>query len=95
MINADMRSYDYFILGELDSYGQPQLSEPLGKIKLAINITSQTTQDNILYKDSKYIGLTMAEITDAFVIDYEGVKLKVLYVNPKGRYKQAFMTNYE
>lgn len=96
MISADMRVYEYYTLGERDAYGQPQLtSEPVGTIKMAINTTSQATQDNILYKDCTYIGITQADITDAFVVDYDGVRLKVLYVNPKGRYKQAFMTNYE
>ena len=96
MINADMRLYDYFTLGGRDAYGQPQLTEnPVGKIKMAINIASQSTQDNILYKSCTYVGLTMADVSDAFVIDYEGTKLKVLYVNPKGRYNQVFMTNNE
>lgn len=95
MINADMRLYDYFTLGGKDAYGQPQLTKNQDKIKMAINIASQSTQDNILFKDCSYVGLTMADVSDAFVIDYEGTKLKVLYVNPKGRYNQVFMTNYE
>lgn len=96
MINADMREYDYYTLDGRDAYGQPQLADkPAGTIRMAINITSQSIQDNILYKDCTYVGLTMAEVSDAFVVDYDGVKLKVLYVNPRGRYKQAFMTNYE
>ena len=95
MINADMREYDFYTLDGKDMYGQPQLSEKkAGTIRMAINITSQSTQDNILYKNCTYIGLTMANITDAFVVDYNGEKLKVLYVNSKGRYNQAFMTNY-
>ena len=39
MINADMRDYNYFTLGEKDAYGQQTLSNtPTGKIKMAINI---------------------------------------------------------
>jgi hypothetical protein len=92
MINADMRLYNYFTFGALDGYGQPQLSaEAQGKIKMAINITSQAIQDNINYKDCSYIGLTHAAITDEYVIEYEGAKLKVLYINPKGRLKQVFL----
>ena len=92
MINTEMRFYDYFTYGEKDDYGQPQLSkETQGTIKMAINITSQSTQDNINYKDASYIGLTHAAIDDTYVIQYGPEKLKVLYVNPMGRYKQAFM----
>lgn len=92
MINTEMRFYDYFTYGEKDEYGQPQLSEETqGTIKMAINITSQSTQDNINYKDASYIGLTHAAIDDTYVIQYGPEKLKVLYVNPMGRYRQAFM----
>ena len=93
MINTDMRSYDYFTFGEDDGYGMPQLStEPKGKIKMTINISSQATQDNILYKDCTYVGLTQdANVDDTYVIRYGKGKLKVLYVNPKGRYKQVFL----
>lgn len=92
MINTEMRFYDYFTYGEKDAYGQPQLSEETqGTIKMAINITSQSTQDNINYKDASYIGLTYAAIDDTYVIQYGPEKLKVLYVNPMGRYKQVFM----
>lgn len=93
MINADMRSYSYFTFGELDSYGQPQLSqEAKGTIKIAINISSQSVQDNINYKDCSYIGLTHSLLDDSYVIQYGDKKLKVLYVNPKGRLKQVFLT---
>lgn len=93
MINTDMREYNYFTFGELDEYGQQTLSkEAQGTIKMAINNTSQSIQDNIKYKDATYIGLTHANVNDTYVIDYgeEGL-LKVLYVNPRGRYKQVFM----
>ena len=91
MINAAMRTYNYHTLGAIDAYGQPQLSENVGSIKMAINITSQSTQDNALYKDASYIGLTKADITDAFIIQYGEERLKVLYINPLGRYKQVFL----
>lgn len=94
MINTDMRTYNFFTFGELDEYGQPQLSEaPKGKIKIAINISSQSIQDNILYKNCSYIGLTNdALINDKYIIDYNGNMLKVLYINNKGRFKQVFLT---
>ena len=93
MINSKMRSYNYFTYGENNAYGQSQLSETAqGTIKMAINITSQSIQDNIQYKNATYLGLTFATVDDKYVIDYNGVKLKVLYVNPLGRYKQVFMS---
>lgn len=92
MINTDMRLYNYFLYGDENGYGQPQLSKDVkGQVKIAINIASQSVQDNINYKDARYIGLTHSWITDKYVIDYEGEKLKVLYVNPRGRYKQVFL----
>jgi hypothetical protein len=92
MISTDMRTYNYFTFGDSSGYGQPQLStEPVGTIKMAINITSQSVVDNIKYKDASYIGLTQAEVKDTYVIEYEGAKLKVLYVNAKGRFKQVFL----
>ena len=95
MINADMRLYNYFTLGEQDEYGQTIIpasgSVPKGQIKIAINISSQGIQENINYKDAQYVGLTHADINDKYLIEYEGMRLKVLYINPKGRYKQVFL----
>lgn len=94
MINRDMRYYDYFTFGEVNAYGQPTVSKEVkGSIKMAINIASQSVVDNIRYKDASYVGLTHAEVDDTFVIQYGDEKLKVLYVNPKGRYKQVFLKN--
>lgn len=92
MISTDMRLYNYYTFGEDGGYGMPQLSAaPKGQIKMAINISSQATQDNILFKDCTYVGLTQNEVDDTYVIEYGNEKLKVLYVNPKGRYKQVFL----
>lgn len=93
MITTDMRLYNYLTFGEDNGYGQPQLKEtPEGQIKMAINISSQAIQDNILYKDCTYIGLTMDNsINDNCVILFGDARLKVLYINPKGRYKQVFL----
>lgn len=92
MINADMRWYDYFTLDGDNGYGQPQLSEEVtGSVKMAINLSSQSIQDHILYEDAAYIGLTLAQLDDTCVIQYGNEKLKVLYVNPKGRYKLVYM----
>lgn len=93
MINSQMKLYNYFLYGIKDEYGQLTLSNTaIGKVKIAINISSQSAQDNILYKDCSYIGLTNdKDINDKYVIEYNGNKLKVLYVNPIGRYKQVFL----
>ena len=93
MINADMRSYDYYLYETANSYGQAQLSKEIkGSVKMAINISSQSIQDNINYKDCQYIGLTHANIDDTYVILYGAEKLKVKYINPKGKFKQVFLS---
>ena len=93
MINVDMRDYNYYLYGENNAYGQPQLSEEAQcTVKMAIYTVSQSIQDNILYQDCSYIGLTNdAEIDDKYVIQYDKERLKVLYVQPRGRFKQAFL----
>lgn len=93
MINCDMRSYNYFTLGDDNGYGSPTLSTEIqGTLKMAINTTSQSVQDNIKYKNATYIGLTHDYVDDSFVIAFGNEKLKVLYVQPKGRFKQVFMS---
>lgn len=92
MIMTDMRSYDYYLYGDEDDYGQATPSDEVnGSVLMAINLTSQTIQDNIAYKDAKYIGLTLAPVDDTYVIQYGKLRLKVLYVNSRGRYNQVFM----
>jgi hypothetical protein len=98
MINTDFRTYNYFSIGDKDGYGQATIMKdssgnPVvqGTIKMAINISSQSVQENINYKDARYVGLTLGNVNDKFVIDYNGSKLKVLYVNARGRYKQVFL----
>lgn len=93
MINADMREYDYYTYGDADGYGQPALSKDVqGTIKIAIYTTTQAIQDNIAYKNASYVGLTHnSKVNDTYVIEYENKRLKVLYVQPKGRFKQIFL----
>lgn len=93
MINADMRDYDYYTYGAMDEYGQPTLQPiPQGSVKMAIYTTSQGVQDNVNYSNANYIGLTHDDsINDKWVVQYGTKKLKVLYVQPKGRYKQVFL----
>lgn len=93
MINADMRLYDYFTLGAQDEYGQQvESTEPAGQIKIAINVASQTVQDNINYTNCQYVGLTHNKlIDDTWLIQYGNTRLKVLYVNKHGRLTQVFL----
>lgn len=93
MINADMRTYDYYTYSGFNEYAEPQLSEEVqGSIKIAIYTTSQSVTDNINYRDANYIGLTRASaVDDSYVIQYGEEKLKVLYIQPKGRFKQVFL----
>ena len=88
-----MRSYDYFLYGEEDKYGQPQLSDTVqGSVKMSVYSTSPNIQDNINYKNAEFIGLTKdSNICDKYVIQYGIDKLKVLYVISKGRLKQVFL----
>lgn len=94
MINTDMRLYNYFTLGPA-VMGQPQIpskdAAPEGQIKMAINISTQSVQDNVNYKDAQYVGLTHANVDDTYIIQYGEERLKVLYVNPRGRMKQVFL----
>lgn len=98
MINAQMREYTYFLYDSNNAYGQQVLIKddngepvPQGTVKMAINITSQSVQDNINYTSANYLGLTHSTVTDNYVIKYGDEMLKVLYVNPLGRYKQVFL----
>lgn len=88
-----MRAYDYFTIGDKNAYGQAVSdNEVKGTIKMAISISSQTVQDNINFKDCTYIGLTTDKsVNDKMVIQYGQEKLKVQYVNPRGRFIQVFL----
>lgn len=93
MVNTDMRVYDYFTYGDDDAYGQPQLSEEVqGTVKMAIYIASQGIQDSVTYNGTQYVGLTHDAVTDKYVIQYGDEKLKVLFVNPTGTWKQIYLS---
>jgi hypothetical protein len=92
MINADMHPYNYYTFGEKNIYGETVLSEePVGTIKISINPISQSISDNVNYNQATYLGLTRAKVDETYVIEYESAKLKVLYVNRKGRLNQVYM----
>jgi len=92
MISTDMKDYQYYLYADDNGYGQPALTDEVqGLVKMAVYTTSQAIQANIQYKNATYVGLTQAAITDKYVIQYGEELLKVLCVNPQGRYKQVFM----
>lgn len=92
MINAQMKTYSYSTLGEKDAYGQPVTSqEPSGTVKMAIHIAAQSVSDTIRYSDCEYTGVTLSQVEDTWIIHYGEERLKVLYVNPQGRYNQVFL----
>lgn len=97
MINTQMRNYPYYKYAtSANEYGQETLNlASSGTIKIAINITSREIKDSVLYSEAEYIGLTRANIDDKTVIDFNGKKLKVLFVNPIGRLNQAFLKGIE
>lgn len=92
MIATQMRNYKYFTFGANDAYGQPQMVEAEDTVKVAINLASQSVQENPLYGGAQYTGLSLNKAIDAtYVIEYGDVKLKVLYSNPLGKYNQIFL----
>ena len=93
MINADMRNYDYYLYGEEDEYGQLKAPDIVaGTIKMSIDTVVQRIQDSVIYNESEFIGLTHDKnVNDKYIIQYGDIKLKVLYVNPKGRFRQVYM----
>lgn len=93
MINADMRDYNYYLYGEEDDYGQLQTPDKVaGTIKMSIDTVVQRIQDSVIYNKAEFIGLTHDKnVSDKYIIQYGDMKLKVLYVNPKGRFRQVYM----
>lgn len=92
MINAHMRFYEYFLYGEKSASGFPTLStRSKGRIKIAIEVASQSVQESIAYSNCSYVGFTRDDIDDTYVIQYGNERLKVQYVNPNGRLKQVFL----
>lgn len=102
MISSNMRTYDYYLLGDDNGYGQITLkrddnANPIkqGEVKLSITTLTKTVTDDIRYSDASYLGLTHDKnIDDTYVIQYGQDLLKVQYVNTDGRYTQVFMSIY-
>jgi hypothetical protein len=88
-----MRTYDFYLLDGINEYGQENIGEEVaGQIKMAIFQTAQSTTNTVLYADADYLGLTHdAEVNDAYVINYNGERLKVRQINAQGRLRQVFL----
>ena len=100
MILNNMRLYNYWLISVNEEYGQeviPDKDSPTaGQVKLSIYPTSTGTQENILYANCSYVGLTYdAEIDDKYIIQYGKERLKVMYKQPNGRLKQVFLKRLE
>ena len=95
MINNAIRFYDFYTLDAPNEYGQQKLAAdatPAGQIKMAIYPSTQSIQDNILYNNAQFVGLTHdTGITDDYVIQYGKERLKVLYV-AQGRLTAVFLS---
>lgn len=95
-----MRLYNYWLISQNEKYAQEiypsKEAAAAGQIKMSIFPTSTGTQDNILYNNCSFVGLTHdAGVNEKYVIEYNKERLKVAYVQPMGRYKQVFMRRVE
>lgn len=98
MINSQMKNYNYYAYTETENaYGEKEIGESVvGFVKMAINELSHSLNDSILYNGASYLGLTFSNsLNDGCFVDYCGNKLKVIYVQQNGRYKQIFMAKVD
>jgi hypothetical protein len=87
-----MRDYSFYTLDGTDAYGQPQTTDIVGSVKMAIYLYTQNVTDSIKYRECTYIGFTTDKsIGDNYIINYGKERLKVLYVNPVGRFRQVYL----
>lgn len=96
MVNTNMRTYDYYTLSDTtNDYGEETISTTKqGQVKLSINLLNKQMEDSVLYAGSSYVGITMENVNDKMIIEFNGSKLKILYINDLGRYKQVYMAVY-
>lgn len=75
--------------GEVEEEPTSSTDTEVNTIKMAINLSNQHNNNNIIYTEADYIGLTTDQVDDTYIIEYGDYKLKVKYVNPIGRFKQV------
>lgn len=98
MINPSIKSYPcWSYSNSINEYGQRELSEINAEVHMSISVITQSVSESPLYSTAEYIGIINESsdhsyVDDSYVIEYEGKKLKVLYVTPSnGRFKTAYM----
>lgn len=91
MFARDMRPYDVYALGTPDAYGQKGAPAYSRTIKAAIYERAQIVGQNALYVEGDFIALTRSELTSSDFI-HDGQKVyKVLYMERRGTYNQAYL----
>ena len=91
MFARDMRLYDVYTLGDTDAYGQKGAPAYSRTIKAAIYERAQMVGQNALYIEGDFIALTRSNLTSSdFIHDGQRV-YKVLYMERRGTYNQAYM----
>ena len=93
MIQNNMKLYNYYTLDEIDDYGTNQVSEKIsGQVKLSIFLQTKQLSDNSIYKEAQFTALTNdKDINEKYLIEYNNMLLKVLYINDLGRYRQIYL----
>ena len=94
MITTTFNDYDYYTYSSAQNeYGEKTvMSTKAGTVSIAIYLYTQNIVSNIKYKDAQYIGLTeSAALTESCVVACGDKRLKVLYINPVGRWRQGYM----
>ena len=93
MIQSNMKLYNYYTLGEFDDYGTEQVSKQVsGQVQLSIFLQTKQLSDNSIYKDVQFTALTNdKDINEKYLIEYNNMLLKVLYINDLGRYRQIYL----
>ena len=93
MIQNNMKLYNYYTLSELDDYGTNQVSKQIsGQVKLSIFLQTKQLSDNSIYKEVQFTALTNdKDINEKYLIEYNNMLLKVLYINDLGRYRQIYL----
>ena len=93
MIQSNMKLYNYYTLSEIDDYGTNQISKQIsGQVKLSIFLQTKQLSDNSIYKEAQFTALTNdKDINEKYLIEYNNMLLKVLYINDLGRYRQIYL----
>lgn len=97
MITTDMRTYSLYGV-KTDGYGSsnPDFTNPIAYIKMAVYVTDYDTQQNSAFGGSAYVGLTLdrrptRELIGNFIDIGEKYLAEISYVYTRGRYVQIFM----